>query len=432
MSSSHTIHRMQNNYTHVYPRSGRRLLSWRHSATNPTGRSFKTAHSGAYYADVPAESLKRYQPGGYHPIRIGDSFRHDRYRIDHKLGWGGYSTVWLATDTREDRLVALKILSADQERDSHETVILDRLGREDPSASPLRPSPRYLLDYFTLHGPNGSHSCLVTPVGGTSVQMLCSRFHSERLPGWMAWELSRQLVEAVAHMHSVGIVHGDLYPGNILVTTEHEALQQANILNELPLLSRGDVHALPGHRLTPHLPPYLVEPVDFPLDTSGRSLHARIIDFGQLFLVGTTPKRIRTPLVFRAPELLLDHLWDHRIDMWALACTIFQLATGQTPFDNLMPNEDALVREWIATFGPLPSPWRPTRDIPRVESIEEMPLREWLRECYYGVERKPEFAEQHIEWLGEMLKEMMQYEPQRRTEARYVLNAKWFERTWLL
>jgi hypothetical protein len=44
------------------------------------------------------ESLSKYQPGGYHPVNLGDTFENDRYKIHHKLGWGGYSTVWLAKD----------------------------------------------------------------------------------------------------------------------------------------------------------------------------------------------------------------------------------------------------------------------------------------------------------------------------------------------
>lgn len=44
------------------------------------------------------ESLSKYQPGGYHPVNLGDTFENDRYKIYHKLGWGGFSTVWLAKD----------------------------------------------------------------------------------------------------------------------------------------------------------------------------------------------------------------------------------------------------------------------------------------------------------------------------------------------
>lgn len=44
------------------------------------------------------EGLERYRPGGYHPVVVGDTFKDGRYTIFNKLGFGGYSTVWLAHD----------------------------------------------------------------------------------------------------------------------------------------------------------------------------------------------------------------------------------------------------------------------------------------------------------------------------------------------
>ena len=51
-----------------------------------------------YYCDADAEPLERYRKGGYHPTHLGDVFKDGRYKIMHKLGWGGYGTVWLAKD----------------------------------------------------------------------------------------------------------------------------------------------------------------------------------------------------------------------------------------------------------------------------------------------------------------------------------------------
>lgn len=56
----------------------------------------------AYYQNnllYTQESLSKYQPGGYHLVTLGDTFKNGRYKIHHKLGWGGFSTVWLAYDS---------------------------------------------------------------------------------------------------------------------------------------------------------------------------------------------------------------------------------------------------------------------------------------------------------------------------------------------
>ena len=45
------------------------------------------------------EGTEDYRRGGYHAVRVGDSFKQGAYVIQSKLGWGHFSTVWLAWDT---------------------------------------------------------------------------------------------------------------------------------------------------------------------------------------------------------------------------------------------------------------------------------------------------------------------------------------------
>lgn len=58
---------------------------------HPSRRLFSLRH-------ISEESEARYCIGGYHPLRLGDSFNHGRYKIISKLGYGRYSTVWLVFD----------------------------------------------------------------------------------------------------------------------------------------------------------------------------------------------------------------------------------------------------------------------------------------------------------------------------------------------
>ena len=45
------------------------------------------------------EFIEDYLPGGYHPVHLGDTFK-DQYKVIRKLGDGGSSTVWLASDIK--------------------------------------------------------------------------------------------------------------------------------------------------------------------------------------------------------------------------------------------------------------------------------------------------------------------------------------------
>lgn len=153
------------------------------------------------------EKLKKYQPGGYHPIMIGDVL-NDRYHIADKLGFGGYSTVWLALDTQLKRYVAVKVNIADSL--SRETKVLKTLSVPLPPSSlvhPRRDSVPVLLDEFKVQGPNGQHTCyVVTPAQCNIREVSFSRL----FPLEVARALSYGLTQAVAYTHSQGYVHGGL------------------------------------------------------------------------------------------------------------------------------------------------------------------------------------------------------------------------------
>lgn len=154
------------------------------------------------------ETLEEYRPGGYHPVMVGDVL-HGRYHIADKLGFGGYSTVWLARDTHLQRYVAVKINIADS--CSRETKALKALSAPLSSSSlPVHPGQGLIptiLDEFKVRGPNGEHTCYtVTPAQCNLREISFSRL----FPHEVARALSYGLAQAVAYTHSRGYVHGGL------------------------------------------------------------------------------------------------------------------------------------------------------------------------------------------------------------------------------
>lgn len=154
--------------------------------------------------------MRRYKEGGYHPVHLGDELKHGRYRVLHKLGWGGYSTVWLARDKELERYIALKISISDQpsaqvDRQLQVMRAIRTSSLEHPGAASLTK----MLDHFQLDGPNGTHQCIVLQLTGPSVlDVLDDRFVDNRLPGDLAKRVACQALLGLDYLHQHGIGHG--------------------------------------------------------------------------------------------------------------------------------------------------------------------------------------------------------------------------------
>jgi serine/threonine protein kinase len=115
-----------------------------------------------YEVDVEGASarVERYPPGHYYPIQIGEVL-DGRYRIEHKLGHGGFTTVWMSYDRQATQNVALKIIEPG-DAGEHEYNIQNEIIRTVRDTSRLI---TYLGTFF-LQSSLGNHRVLVFPLRG--------------------------------------------------------------------------------------------------------------------------------------------------------------------------------------------------------------------------------------------------------------------------
>jgi len=162
-----------------------------------------------YVSDIEVENLEEYRIGGYHPTVIGDTFHEGRYEVVHKLGFGGYSTIWLARDRHLQRYVSLKIMIARYSSESNEAKILRLLAHG--SSESTHPGQRFiprLLDDFTVDGPNGRHLCLVQEFAACSITAAKEWSSNNMFPVETARSIAAQLILGLAYLHSRGVCHG--------------------------------------------------------------------------------------------------------------------------------------------------------------------------------------------------------------------------------
>jgi serine/threonine-protein kinase SRPK3 len=163
------------------------------------------------------EDLEKYRPGGFHPVSIGDVFAGGRYKVLHKLGYGGSATVWLAQDQQLNSTVTLKVLSAEESMKNSASIADQYIPQEVEKFShtlnhPARSHLLDIIDHFFHQGPNGSHLCLISPFAGPSVLSMAQCpgrvSGSRRLRGDLARKVAKEMAAAVELLHSARIIHG--------------------------------------------------------------------------------------------------------------------------------------------------------------------------------------------------------------------------------
>ena len=138
------------------------------------------------------------------PLRVRS--RLGKYRLDRRIGEGGFATVYAATDTLLGIKVALKIPS----QRLVSPLLLDEFRRETRLTMKLdHPNILPIRDASVIDG----HFTIVAPLAnGTLEDRLKKRISFET-----AYDVGSQLLDAVAYAHEQGVIHCDIKPANILL-----------------------------------------------------------------------------------------------------------------------------------------------------------------------------------------------------------------------
>ncbi|GJJ08243.1 hypothetical protein Clacol_002452 [Clathrus columnatus] len=277
------------------------------------------------------------QRGGFYPTRLGEMFEDGRFVVTRKLGWGAFSSVWLARDRLNDRHVALKILSAYGSKRTAtgqltESKVLARLASSNPSH---RGFPHVLpfLEEFTFESFAGQHVCFVTEPLSFNVPTLRSYLPNKVFPLKLILNLVEDLLKGLEYLHDeCGIVHSDLSPSNILLRPFDLDEIIMHQLAEEP----STIYGFP-HTVSPKdLPFHPVSSIPLPFfhkSDSGERLHWVITDLGEAQFTDKPLTRIAQSYALRAPEVIMGLEYGPPIDIWSLGCLMYEFIAGQWLFD---------------------------------------------------------------------------------------------------
>jgi serine/threonine protein kinase len=176
----------------------------------PAASSLHTQTSGESSRTAPASAPQ--------PLVVGPGTKlRERYLLQHVIGSGGTSMVYRAQDLRHEanesstRVIAVKLLREELREDSHS---IERLKREFTQMQLL--AHPGVLKVFDVDVDHGVWFMTMEMLEGQSLSMY---LRTHRSPHPQAFEIIKSCAEALMFAHERGIVHGDLKPGNIFLTS---------------------------------------------------------------------------------------------------------------------------------------------------------------------------------------------------------------------
>ena len=233
---------------------------------------------------------------------LSEGARLGPYLIESMLGSGGMGEVYRATDTRLDRIVAIKVLAATLHSSAE---LKQRMEREARAISAL--NHPHICQLYDVGSQNGTDFLVMEFLEG---ETLAARLTKCRMGLSEVLRVGSAIAEALAFAHRQGIVHRDVKPGNIMLIKSGAKLMDFGLAKSLRMATSASATNPPSFTAAATMSG--PSPLS-PLTTAGN-------------IVGTVQ--------YMSPEQIEGKEADARSDIFALGAALYEMASGKRPFEG--------------------------------------------------------------------------------------------------
>ncbi|RXH77722.1 hypothetical protein DVH24_039693 [Malus domestica] len=324
---------------------------------------------------------------------------------------GHYIAKWVKVlecwDREKREMVAIKIvrgIKKYREAAMIEIEVLQQLGKHDKGGNRCV----QLRNWFDYR----NHICIVFEKLGPSLYDFLKKNNYRSFPIDLVREIGRQLLECVAFMHDLRLIHTDLKPENILLVSQDYI--------KVPDYNKSSSRSPKDSSYFKRVP---------------KSSAIKVIDFGSTTYERQDQTYIVSTRHYRAPEVILGLGWTYPCDVWSIGCILVELCTGEALFQTHENLEHLAMMERV--LGSLPQHMLKRADRHAEKYVRRGRL-DWpegaaSRESIRAVQKLPRLQNlvmQHVDHsagdLIHLLQGLLRYDPSDRLSAREALRHSFF------
>jgi serine/threonine-protein kinase SRPK3 len=411
----------------------------------------------------------------------GDVLKN-RYIVLKEIGHGAFSTVWLVYDFNTKNFKAIKIQHVhDYDAGKAEIEVMQKIDTQNC------PYLNRLEDHFEYESDHGVHVCMVSELFACCLyDLIKSGKYKDGLPLPFVKKVTKQILTGLDVLHKrTSAIHTDVKPENVLLVGVNKKLEpfinkikELNVENIYKQVSEGfknnkskkdaknDILKKTASKLIEKLDDFFGDDSDSDTDQDDKKAdkkgdktddkkdekkddretgfalvdeiyiqnpQIKITDFGNCcYLNDKTRSEIQTRY-YRAPEIILQHPYDEKSDIWSMGCMVFELLTGDILFD---PDKDRKISRdkhhlyWFQQLlGKFPDEF--------LKNCKKKRLFFTKNNCFKGIKKMSylpfqtllvdtyKVSQDNANTLTDFLIPMLQYFPNKRVSAKNSLQHSW-------